>query len=384
MELNETNRRMFLFLLVTTVAATGGLQAWMTLINNFAVDKAGLNGLQMGWMQSLREVPGLLALLVIFLLGFVSEHRLAALSIVATGLGIGLTGLFPSFGGLLTTTLLMSFGFHYYETCNMSLGLQYFDRMTAPVVLGRLRGWAAGASLAAAAFIWGMSSFLDYTWLFGVVGVLALAAGLWALTVDPSHASSPPQRRKMIFRKRYWLFYLLTLFGGARRQIFMVFAAFLLVEKFGFSIQTVAALFVLNNAVNMFLNPLIGKAINRFGERSLLTVEYVTLIVVFLVYGYTESPFLAGAAYILDHLVFNFAVAIRTYFQKIADPADIAPSMAVGFTINHVAAVVAPVCGGALWMRDMALPFVLGAALAVVSLALTQMIRTRDLAASSE
>jgi MFS family permease len=178
----------------------------------------------------------------------------------------------------------------------------------------------------------------------------------------------------MILRRRYGLYYFLTFMAGARRQIFIAFSVFLLVKIFHFSVQEVTVLFVINNVINYFLSPLIGKAIVRFGERRVLTLEYAGLIVVFLTYAFTGSKLLVTAMYIIDHILFNFAIAIRTYFQKIGDPQDIAPSMAVGFTINHIAAVVMPVLGGLAWMIDYRIPFVAGAGMSLISLAAVQKI----------
>jgi predicted MFS family arabinose efflux permease len=155
----------------------------------------------------------------------------------------------------------------------------------------------------------------------------------------------------------------------------MVFSMFLLVKVFHFSVQEMTLLFMVNNGINWFLNPLIGRAINAFGERLLCTVEYTGVVAVFLTYAYATSKGMVAAMYIVDYILFNFAVAIRTYFQKIADPGDIAPTTAVGFTINHIAAVFLPALGGYLWMIDYRIPFLGGAALAVVSLVLAQFIR---------
>ena len=166
--------------------------------------------------------------------------------------------------------------------------------------------------------------------------------------------------------------------SGARRQIFIAFAVFLLVKKFRFSVQEVTLLFVINNVANYFLSPLIGKAIVRFGERKVLSLEYFSLIFIFLAYAVVDTKILVAILYILDHIFFNFAIAIRTYFQKVGDPKDIAPSMAVGFTINHIAAVFLPVVGGLLWVVDYRIPFVCGAVFSLVSLIAVQQIRLPD------
>ncbi|MEJ2543227.1 MAG: MFS transporter, partial [Calditrichaceae bacterium] len=174
------------------------------------------------------------------------------------------------------------------------------------------------------------------------------------------------------------LFYLLTFLAGARRQIFVAFAVFLLVKNFKFSVQEITILFVINNIINYFLSPVIGKAIIRFGERKVLSVEYTTLVFIFVAYAYIDSKLIIAILYIIDHIVFNFAIAIRTYFQKVGDPRDIAPSMAVGFTINHIAAVVIPAIGGILWMINYRIPFLAAAGLSLISLVSVQYIKVRN------
>ncbi|WP_243359827.1 MFS transporter [Fundidesulfovibrio terrae] len=374
--MSDSQRRMYIFLLVATIASQVGMQGWVTLINNFGVEAAGLDAFRMGLVQSIREIPGFLSLLVIYVLLVLSEHRAAALSILLLGLGVALSGLVPSFWGVVFTTLIMSTGFHYYETLNQSLSLQYFSLEMAPVVLGKLRAASAIANIAVGVLIFALAGRLGYPSLFGLIGGAVVLMGLWAVLQDPSDKSMPPQHKKMVLRSRYWLYYALTFLSGARRQIFMVFAAFLLVEKFEYSLTAMSALFVVNNLVAWVANPIIGRMINRFGERALMSVEYASAILVFLTYAFTESHVLAGAMFILDSLAFNFVVCIRTYLQKIADRPDIAPSSAVGFTINHIAAVFIPVMGGWLWTFNYRIPFLAGAAMGAVSLLLAQLVRT--------
>jgi predicted MFS family arabinose efflux permease len=377
MVLNE-QRPMLRFLIVQTAASVVGLQCWQILFNNFAVEVAHLDGLQVGIIGSVREIPGFLALLAVFVMLVIREHRLSALSIVFLGIGTALTGLFPSFSGLVVTTLIMSFGFHYFETTNQSLTLQYFSTAASPLVFGRLRSLAAATSIVVGLLLFLMDLALSYRVMYLSVGILVATAGIWGLLQDPTHREVTPQHRKMIFRRRYSLFYFLTLMAGARRQIFVAFSVFLLVKVFHCSVTEITLLFVVNNAVNYVLSPAIGRAIVRFGERRVLSVEYAGLVGIFLVYAFSGSKMVVITMYILDHILFNFAIAIRTYFQKVADPRDIAPSMAVGFTINHIAAVVMPAIGGALWMVDYRIPFVAGAALSLVSLLAVQRIPRLD------
>jgi hypothetical protein len=337
---------MFRFLMVLTISSTVGLKAWLTLFNNFAVEMAGLDGSRIGIIQSVREIPGFLALLAVFLMMVIKEHRLSALSILCLGLGLAFTGLFPSYMGLLFTTLIMSFGFHYYETTNQSLTLQYFAADKSPWVFGKMRSLASASSVAIGILIYALTSLLHYAQIYLIIGGFIIGAGIWGLLQTPTRRNIVPQHKKMIFRKKYWLYYFLTFMSGARRQIFMAFAVFLLVERFNFSIKEITLLFITNDFINYLLSPVIGRCILRFGERRVLSLEYSSLIVIFLAYATVHSKVLLAILFILDHIFFNFAIAIQTYFQKVGDPRDIAPSMAVGFTINHIAAVFLPALGG--------------------------------------
>lgn len=366
--------KMYIFLLVLMVGAHVAFQGWRTLLNNFAVEAGGLSGLDIGIVQSVREIPGFLALLALYVILIIREHKLAALSVAVLGIGVALTGLMPSTGGLIFTTLIMSFGFHYFETMNQSLTLQYFSHTEAPVVMGRLRSVSALTNISVGGAIYFLAKALDFAELFAIVGAVAVGCGLWALTQDPSRNDIPIQRKKMALHLKYWLYYALTFLSGARRQIFVAFAVFLLVQKFGFTIRDIAILFILNNIINYFANPLIGKAVNKYGERAVLSLEYTVLTVVFLGYAFTENQWIAAGLYVIDNLFFNFAIAIKTFYQKIANPKDIASGMAVGFTINHIAAVFIPALGGFAWISDYRLVFFGAVAFSLVSLALTQAI----------
>ncbi|MGQ1910081.1 MFS transporter [Marinifilum sp. RC60d5] len=370
---------MYQYLMLLVIAATAGHQGWRTLFNNLAVDEVGINGFQVGVIQSVREIPGFLALLVVYLLLVIKEHRLSAISVLFVGLGVALTGFFPSFYGLIFTTLIMSVGFHYFETTNKSLTLQYFSIEKSPFVFAKQKSWTAIANISMGAFIYGISHVLSLQSSFILIGLAVFAMGVWALFWKPTDKNIIPQNKGMVLRKKYWLFYVLNFLSGARRQIFVVFAVFMLVEKYNYSVSDIAILFVVNNIITYFISPYIARGINRFGERKMLSAEYFFLIFVFMGYAYIENGLLVAGLYVIDHVFFGFSMGINTYFQKTGDQKDIAPSMAVGFGINHISAVVIPVIGGFLWMINPQIPFLAGAILSIVSLGFVQLIRTNKL-----
>lgn len=379
--LNDSNRSMHNFLIALTIFASAGLQSWRSLFNNFASETLGADGFWVGLIQSVREVPGFLALLVIFLLRLMPEHRLSSLSILVLGLGLIFTGYSSSLFLLLAATLVMSTGFHYYETTCKSQVLQYFDKPSASLMLAKLKSITALSNIAIGGAIWVLLQLmgLSMQMVYIIMGIVITAGGIISFTKNPVDKNLPAQKKKMVFKKKYWLFYLLNFFSGSRRQIFVVFAVFLLVVKYKFSVETIVVLFVVNNVINYFVAPLIGRMINSIGERKVLSIEYTSLIFVFLGYAFIDSAAVAAVLYVIDHIFFNFSIGINTYFQKTADTTDIAPSMAVSFTINHIAAVFIPLAGGMLWTWQPSLPFIAGAFLSFVSLLFVQKIRTPEM-----
>jgi len=365
-----------ILLLLVAIAIPLSFASWHTLLNNFAVERAAFTGQEMGILQSLREIPGFLAFGVVFLLLMVREQRLALLSLALLGIGTALTGLFPTILGLYVTTVIMSVGFHYCETLQNSLVLQWIDKSRSAETLGRLIAAGSFASLAAFLLIWLADDLLhlDYLWIYLTMGSLTLGIALFAGFAFPHFPQQTEQHKHMVLRRRYWLYYALTFMSGARRQIFTVFASFLMVEKFGYSVSQIALLFLINAVLNIFLAPRIGRIIGRIGERRALLFEYTGLILVFFGYALAENPWFAAALYVLDHLFFAMAIALKTYFQKIAAPEDIASTAGVSFSINHIAAVAIPALFGLIWLNSPSLVFLAGSAMALVSLLLSLLI----------
>ncbi len=369
-------RRPETLLLLMAVAVPLSFAAWRTLVNNFAIERAAFTGQEMGILQSLREVPGFLAFGVVFLLLIVREQRLAVVSLGLLGLGTAVTGFFPSVLGLYVTTVIMSIGFHYYETLQTSLALQWIDKSRSAETFGRLIAAGSLASIVTFTLIWLADDILalDYHWIYLMMGGMTMAIALVAWLGFPLFPQQTEQHKHMVLRSRYWLYYVLTFLSGARRQIFVVFAGFLMVEKFGYSVSQIALLFLINAALNTVLAPRIGRLIGRIGERRALLLEYAGLILVFIGYALVEDATTAAILYILDHLFFAMAIALKTYFQKIAAPEDIASTAGVSFSINHIAAVAIPAVFGIIWLSSPALVFLLGAVMAAVSLSFSLLI----------
>ena len=373
-------RRPIGLLFMMALAMPIAFNTWSALLNNFVIEVAGFDGSDIGLLHTVREIPGFLAVGVIALIIFIREQVLGLVALVMLGVATGITAFFPSMTGILTLTMLSSIGFHYYETVNQSLQLQWIEKARAPQMIGWLM--AAGSAVTFVAYVLIVMTWqafdLSYAIVYMVSGGATVAIALFCLFAYPQFEAPHPQLKTFVLRRRYWLYYTLQFMAGARRQIFVVFAGFMMVEKFGFDVHEITSLYLLTLMTNIFVAPVIGRVVGVFGERRALLFEYAGLVLVFSAYGgvyfFGWGVAIAATLYVIDHIFFALALALKTYFQKIADPQDIAPTAAVAFTINHIAAVFLPVLLGLLWLVSPAAVFVLAAGMASVSFALALLI----------
>jgi len=365
-------------ILLLAIGSALSFSMWQNLLNNFAIERVAFTGKEIGILQSLREVPGFLAFTIVFVLLLIREQKVAYISLFLLGLGVFLTGFFPSYIGLYITTVLMSIGFHYLETVQNSVSLQWLTKEEVPGFLGKVISVRAAASIVVFVVVWLLFSqwHVDFIWLYAFSGGITVVLAIMAWQYFDDFPEKVRQNKNLVVRKRYWLFYALQFMGGARRQIFVVFAGFLMVEKFGFSVGEISVLFLLNATLNMLVAPLLGKWIGKVGERRALILEYIGLIAIFIGYAWVEQAAIAVVLYVLDHMFFAMAIAQKTYFQKISDPADIASTAGVSFTINHVVAVIMPVLFGVLWLTSPSWVFIAGALFAGISLLLALQVPT--------
>ncbi len=347
-----------------------GYAGWAALLYNFTVERAGFQWFETGLTQSVREIPGFLAFTAIFWLLLVREQVLAYAALLCMGLGVALTGYLPTLTGVLVTTIIISDAYHYFESKNVSMQLQLLPKDEAPRLIGTITAAGASAQFLAyggLAVAW-WAGWRIYEQLFLAVGLSCMALTLVAMAYFQRFQGPVQQRKRIILRQRYWLYYLLTFTTGARRQLFFAFGGFLLVARFGYTVADMAMLMLVVTASNTLLAPRLGRLVMQVGERRTIMIENIVLICVFAGYATTGSAAVAGALFIVDGIFFTLTLAQRTYFQKIADPADVASTISVAFTINHIAAVTVPIAFGALGMIDPSIIFWLGCGIASVSL----------------
>lgn len=361
----------------SVIANTG----WRVVMNNFAVDTVGMTGANIGVLQSIREIPGLLSFTVMFLLMLMSEQRVAILSLCVLGIGVAITGYLPSIYGFYFTTVLMSIGFHYLEAVNRSLSTQVLETESFGQSMGMIREASSFIGLATFIAIILASQFFDASakTIFLFCGLTCAALAVYLLSFAHFKEHKVEQKNNIILRKEYSVYYLLTFLGGARRQIFVAFAGLLMVQKFHYSITMMAVLFMISSLATTLTVASIGRFIDRIGEKRALMIEYVALAVVFTSYAFVDNHYLAGGLYIFDSILFSFTIALATYFKKTIRSDEIASSSSVSFTINHIAAVFLPFLLGLLWVSNYQIVFFCGAVISCMSLMVAFTIKSEPL-----
>ena len=364
----------FFWLSAATFCFGLGMALFLTISTNFMVEELGIRPDQLGLLETIREVPGLLAVLTGAMVMLVAEPLVGLIALVL--LGIGYVNYFhvQSIETLIVFSVIGSVGFHLWWPVSNTIAL----RLSAPEIqgrrLGQLRSVTAVAQLVGVGIVALFVAGIGIRPLFIVSGAIVVVGGLMVFRIRGLRRVRSTQR--LVLRRRYWLYYVLTFLDGGRRHIFMTFAIFLLVRDHGVDVHTIAMLGLVNGVVTVGGAYVFGRLIDRLGERPVLVVSFGALALIFS--GYATISSLTGlfALYVLDNLFFSAEIGVTTYLRKmLIVPEDLRPSLVVGLTMNHVAAVVVPVTGGVLWAAfGYQVPFVGGAILAALAMLLSMLI----------
>ena len=328
--------------------------------NNYLNETFTISDFQRGFLELPRELPGFLVVFVSALLFFLCSRRLAALANLLCALGILLIGIYsPNFPVMLIWLFIFSIGQHLFLPTNQSIGMELARDGKTGRRLGQLSGIAnISAIIGSLAVLIGFKVFslnFKISYIVAFVGFLTVALLIFLMQKNrPS-----PAKTKFKLNKKYGLFYWLNILYGTRKQIFLTFAPWVLVTVFKQKTHVVAALLMTGGVIGIFFKPLLGHAIDRFGERFILTAEAVILIFVCFGYGFandlfsgTVAMYIAFICYVIDQLLMSVGMARATYLQKIAvRPEDVNQTLTMGVTIDHVFSITVALLGGFIWVK---------------------------------
>ena len=361
-------------LLATAVFGVGiffGVQ--LTLFNNFIVERLDIDAHELGWVESLREIPGFLNALFIALMIRLAPSLVAGVALAIMGVGLMAYADVSSVPKLAVYSLVWSIGFHCWLPMESTLALRFSPPGGKGRWLGQLRGINSVAWLITIGACMVLLERISYEGMYILAGAATILGGLALFFASRGH--SGVEEKGFVLKRRYGLYYLLQFLEGCRRQMFITFAIFALVKVHGMPVGTTMILVLINQVLITMSAPMIGRLIDLRGERQMLSVGYFLVIFVFVGYGLIENRPILYVLYCIDNLIFFGGIALTTYINKITLKEDLKPTLSMGVTMNHFAAVAAPLLGGFAWHYfDYRVIFFSGAFLALLSLIATQWI----------
>ncbi len=345
----EERKSVFRSVLSSTVALEFGLGLQRGIFNNFVVETLHIQPDELGFVQSIREIPGLLTAPLAVVQGFFKENVWAGICLLITAAGLFLHTLVFSIPVLLLATLVLSTGFHLFYPVQSSIVMKSSLPSERATRMGQLNSGAAAASLASVLIVMLVSRHgaTNYGLLHALAAAFAVCGGLAVLSRSVKSIESA--KKTLDYNPRYKSYYVLTLLSGSRRHVTMTFAGFLLVQTFRTPVGVMVLLSAVSSVLAIITRPLIGRVIDAWGEQQSLVVNYFLVMALFASYALVQSPTILYMIYVLDHGLMGFDVAITTHLGKIAPKEVFSAAYAMGSTINHISGVAVPALGGLVW-----------------------------------
>jgi predicted MFS family arabinose efflux permease len=353
--------------------------------NNFLKSSWDIGGLARSSLELPREIPGFLNVFVAAALAFLPGRRIGAIAFVLQAAGIALLGLFsPTFGAMTGWLFIYSLGQHVFLPLQQSVGMELAASGGEGTLLGKANALRNLAQLGGGALVFIGFGFFGLTFKLNFIltaAVLLIPAVALSLMSTPRHDHAAP---RLVLKKRYSLFYLLSILYGTRKQLFITFAPWVVVSVYGKPTSVVAALYFAGGLAGVIFQPIIGKAVDRLGERFILGLEAIILIPVCILYGFSRFLFpewiafaIVCTCYVADSLLMSFGMARSVWLKKTAETAsDIAPTLAMGVSIDHIFSISVALLSGLVWDRfGYQWVFLTGAFIAVLNFIATRWVR---------
>jgi MFS family permease len=330
-----------------------GFGVYSATYNNFFAGTVGMKPEQLGVLESLRESPGLAMALVLALAMHIAEPILGSMALAVIALGFLGYARYDSYVPIVLCSVLWSIGLHMWMPLQSAMTLSLAEEGKKGKRLGQIGASVGFGTTLGILTVLILSSKIIYSksvpysiwYMSAAISIAIGAVFMWFVRRD----LSPPDKPRLVLKRDYRLYYGLTFLEGCRKQVFITLAPYVLVKAYGASLQTMACLMLINNVMNLIGTPIVGRLIDRIGERKILTVSYSGLFLVFLGYALIPHVYVLCVLYCMDSLLYLSTMGLTTYLNRISEKRDLVPSLSMGVTMNHLAAVIVPVLGGFLW-----------------------------------
>jgi len=354
------HKKQLLLFFGAMILVTAGGSIYESTFNNYLDDVFGMKAGARGVLEFPRELPGFLVVLTSGALAVFAVTRVGAIGalVFSAGLvGLALTG--PSYGLMVLMMIIASTGQHILQPVNASIAIGLSDANNRGKRMGQVGAVSTAGGLLGFGFVWltFKGKLPNYSMGFLTAAVVIFAGVAFFALMHIPHLHRP--RARLVFRKKYRLYYLLELLFGARKQIFITFGPWVLIKIFGCRPSSLAALFIIAGVIGLAFKPLAGIAIDRFGERVVLVLDGIILVAVCLGYGYAKfftpdnsaALLVAQCCFVADALLFALGTGRAVYLSRLTDShQEINSTLAMGVSINHVVSMSIPAFAGLAWV----------------------------------
>ena len=355
---------------------------------NFFVDDIGMTGAQVLWLEGIREIPGLALMFVAALIMHLPLARRAAVSLLLLGVGYALYSVVHSYTALLAIAVTASLGMHSWMPLRSALGMSLAPKEKSGRVLGALSSAASLASIigmGAIALASGIMQTLSLRLLYIIGGALIILAGLLLLKLPSTIGATQAKQPRMLLKRRYWLYYVLSFFAGSRKEVLGTFGSLVLVQVYDFEVWQLSTLLLIGSVLRFLCAPLLGALIDRYGERTMVSSSYAALILCCIGFATIQQVWLLSALLLVIKLLVMLGMGLSTYVNRIAPAEELTPTLSAGISINHVTSVAMPMVAGLLLpVIGYSGVFLMTAGLVAISIPFALALRTEVKPASAE
>lgn len=355
--LKDMDRNYFFFLLSTAFIGIGQ-SVDGSILTNYLKEGLGMMILQRSALEFPRELPGLLMVVIIGSLAFLGDIKTMLVGNIIAAVGMLSLGLIPpAYSWLVVAIFVYNMGTHIYMPLSNSIGMSFATAGELGKKLGQMNAINTFTLAVSSAILWLLFKFLHISYLtaFAIGAMAFLFAALALIFVKP--VTAVKKSSGFVYRKEYGLYYWLSILYGARKQIFITFGPWVLVDVFHQQVTTMIMLFFIVSIAGIFVKPWIGHLIDHWGEKFVLTSESIGCFLICLGYAFSDNLFgpdlaliIICTCYVLDQTMSSVSMARATYMKKIAlVPEDISPSLSLGTSIDHVVTMFLPILGGIVW-----------------------------------
>ncbi len=317
-------------------------------INTNYMQELGLSDSQVLLQSGIREIPGLILMFLAALMMHLPLTWRSVASVLVMGVGYALYAAIHSWTALVVVSLIASLGFHLWMPLNNSLGLGLVSKENSGKVLGTLASVGALASMAGIGSILIFSSVFSLRVFAGIAGGLIIVAAIVLTRLPKNIGETKKAQPRLLFKRRYWLYYVLLLFEGSRTQVFSAFNIMVLVYNYGLTAFQISILLLVSGVVNFIFAQPMGRLLDKAGERITLTVGYIALALCFVGYALVNNVWFLGIMVVLINLLVTLSMGLSTYVNRIAPPEELTPTLSTGISVNHISSVGMSFVAGAL------------------------------------